>query len=120
MPVPPTGSKAIGIVPNPRGTGLPTRSDPGTGYIQGVGSVVRPDDILDAAVAVWSADRLARGLAQPIPGRSGVFGRDSPGVDRRRQRSFRDRPLASRVRARFALAKWASLSIIAGIGAEKV
>jgi predicted RNase H-like nuclease len=36
-------------------------------YIDGAGSVVPPDDLLDAAIAAWSADRLARGLAESIP-----------------------------------------------------
>lgn len=33
----------------------------------GAAGVVPVDDVLDAAAAAWSADRIARGVAQPIP-----------------------------------------------------
>jgi predicted RNase H-like nuclease len=35
--------------------------------LEGRAGLVPPDDLLDAAVAAWSADRMARGLARPIP-----------------------------------------------------
>jgi predicted RNase H-like nuclease len=35
--------------------------------LDGPAGLVPPDDVLDAAVAAWSADRMARGEATPIP-----------------------------------------------------
>ena len=35
--------------------------------LEGTAGLVPPDDLLDAAIAAWTADRAARGEARPIP-----------------------------------------------------
>ena len=40
--------------------------------LEGAAGLVPPDDILDAAIAAWTADRAARGDARPIPDGQGT------------------------------------------------